>query len=106
MRNQYRPRRFVCTCFLCLALLVVPGHATPPRALAAPEAGGWQCWDDGTPDPCHTTLRAMAVVSPDDVWAAGGNGRILHRYGGVWAQVPSPTTGTLYAMAMTSPTDG
>lgn len=54
-------------------------------------------------------LVALAMVSPDEGWAVGAEGTIVHYHNGVWARVPSPIAqegGALYSVAMVSATEG
>jgi photosystem II stability/assembly factor-like uncharacterized protein len=46
------------------------------------------------------------MVSPDEGWAVGAQGTILHYSRGAWRQVDSPTTSNLAAVAMRNPDDG
>ena len=57
--------------------------------------------------PVYRALHAIDLVSPDDGWAVGQEGVILHWDGHAWSQVVSPVTATrLHDVDMVSPTDG
>ena len=61
-----------------VALLALGSASAGPlsagRASQAPSSlGEWQCWHDGSPDPCHRDLNALTMVSAD-VGGAGGDG--------------------------------
>jgi photosystem II stability/assembly factor-like uncharacterized protein len=66
----------------------------------------WQCWDDGTVDPCHHDLRSVDMISATEGWAVGGSGTILHWQNGAWSRVTSPTKYDLESVSMISTTDG
>ncbi len=54
-------------------------------------------------------LNWLAMVSPDEGWAVGAAGMIVHYHNGVWTRVASPITqegGALYSVAMVSATEG
>jgi|GEM_PF-1153152 len=48
----------------------------------------------------------IGIAPNGEVWAVGGEGKILHRGDGQWASVPSPTSRSLNAIQMLSPTEG
>jgi photosystem II stability/assembly factor-like uncharacterized protein len=57
----------------------------------------------------YFTLSGLAMVSPDEGWAVGSEGTIVHYHNGVWTRVASPIAqegGTLYSVAMVSATEG
>jgi len=49
--------------------------------------GGEWCWDHPQPFG-RVTLRSVLALAPDDVWAAGGGGNVVHWNGQRWQQVP------------------
>lgn len=51
-------------------------------------------------------LHDVAAISADEGWAVGDNGTILHRIGGRWRLIQSPTHDTLNALTFTTPTEG
>ncbi len=54
-------------------------------------------------------LNWLAMVSPDEGWAVGAAGMIVHYHNGVWTRVASPITqegGALYSVSMVSATEG
>lgn len=68
---------------------------------AATIAGDGQMW--------YFQLVALAMVSPDEGWAVGAEGTIVHYHNGVWARVSSPIAqegGALYSVAMVSASEG
>jgi hypothetical protein len=74
-----------------------------PHSAAAPS---WQLWSGGGRDPAHRPLRAIAMLSTIDGWAAGELGAILHWDGRAWYPASSPASTALFAFAFTSPTNG
>lgn len=116
----YRPctsRRLARWLVALLALLplyaVPPGASTHPAPespaagqVTAPPAQAWSCWDPGDVQPCHDTLNDIAMLAPDDGWAVGENGAILHWDGSLWSLVSGPTDLPLRAVDMLSPTEG
>jgi len=63
------------------------------RGTCSPD--GW-CWQ--YPTPCGDTLHALWGASPDDGWAAGDSGHILHWDGDDWTPVSSGTGSNLLAL--------
>lgn len=70
------------------------------------EGATWQCWDDGSPDPCHADLSSVDMLSSTDGWAVGYDGAILHWDGSSWTKVASPTDKSLGSIKMVSTSDG
>jgi hypothetical protein len=72
------------------------GAGLPPRST---ELGcgedGW-CWESRQPR--AYALRAIWGSAPDDVWAAGDAGEMLHYDGATWSPVATPTLRALYAI--------
>jgi photosystem II stability/assembly factor-like uncharacterized protein len=61
-----------------------------------------QLWNGSSP-----ALQGVAALSPDDVWAVGDLGIILHHAHGAWTQVANPAgPKQLHAITMLSPSDG
>lgn len=88
------------------AALPAPAQAeypdrTPPLTIDRSAAqgtcspDGW-CWQ--YPTPCGDTITALWGASPDDGWAAGHSGHILHWDGRDWTPVPSGTRANLLAL--------
>lgn len=78
------------------------GDADAAASNGACRPSGW-CWENPTPAGEH--LTAVWGASPDDVWAVGWAGAMLHRTGGAWAHVVSPTTYNLGGVWGSSATD-
>ncbi|MFZ5470037.1 MAG: hypothetical protein ACOZIN_11435 [Myxococcota bacterium] len=79
----------------CAGIEVCGGGGTPNRCarntrFCSPD--GW-CWEN--PWPQGNTLRAVWANAPDDVWAVGSAGTLMHWNGTNWALAPSPSTQTL-----------
>lgn len=51
-------------------------------------------------------LYGLAMVSPDEGWAVGANGTMVHYSNGRWQSIPPLTMQTLTSIAMSSPTEG
>lgn len=71
---------------------------TPPHCV--PE--GW-CWSHPQPQGQH--VNGLFGTSPDDIWAVGSGGAILHYDGIGWGGVPSPTSAPLFGIHGSGPTD-
>ncbi|HMA32876.1 MAG TPA: hypothetical protein VKY74_00240, partial [Chloroflexia bacterium] len=76
-----------------------------------PDASIWRRGTDGVwhqefGKPSHDELMDVATLSPDDAWAVGSSGAILHFTAGTWTPVPGPANVGLNALQMLSPTDG
>ncbi len=82
--------------------------ASSAQGPAAPDLNYrvWECYDDGTIDPCHNSLNAVEVLSGTSAWAVGNGGLILNWDGTTWTKVTSPTSLNLNALEMSSATDG
>ena len=76
----------------------VPGEATP----AACDQDGW-CWVH--PLPQGNDLLTVWGAAPNDVWAAGKHGAIVHWDGQRWSSYRSPTRGWYTSIWGTSPSD-
>ncbi len=82
------------------ALVRGPAPRTPDVGFCSPEH--W-CWEH--PLPQGNTLYAVWGLSPEDVWAAGARGTLLHFNGTGWAMVPSGTSEALTAIWGSAATD-
>lgn len=51
-------------------------------------------------------INGLAFAGPDDGWAVGDGGLILHWHANAWSPVPDAMSDTLLAVAFRSPTDG
>lgn len=51
-------------------------------------------------------LRGVSMAAPDDAWAVGDGGLILHWDGVAWSPASSPTAYDLHGVSMVSATDG
>jgi hypothetical protein len=51
-------------------------------------------------------LASIAVVAPDDIWAGGMPGSMLHYDGAAWRSVESPSAGSVNMIAMVGRTAG
>lgn len=71
----------VLSAFVCLVFAgpVRPVGAAPSTQSDVP--GHWECWQDGSPDPCHVTINALAFASLNSGWAVGSGGVILRWQG-------------------------
>ena len=67
-----------------------------PTAAPAPVRYGWVSW----PSPTANDLYDIEMVTPEDIWAVGAGGTILHWNGYDWQQVASPTSQDLYCVTM------
>jgi photosystem II stability/assembly factor-like uncharacterized protein len=65
----------------------------------------WRCYRDGGKE-CTNNIRSIKMVSPDEGWAVGAGGLIMHYTNGTWQQVNSPTINTLNSLAMVSANKG
>jgi len=65
-------------------------------AVANP-AGGW-----------FDRIKALALAGPDDGWAVGDGGVLMHLSGETWSLVTSPAAQNVYlsAIALVGPNDG
>lgn len=52
------------------------------------------------------SLNGVAMVSPDEGWAVGNGGVILHYQSGAWTQAQSPTGENLSSVIMISVSEG
>ncbi|HKP51870.1 MAG TPA: S-layer homology domain-containing protein [Chloroflexia bacterium] len=87
----------------------VPPTDTPvPQTSTATATSTPECevlaWRE-VPNPSTGTLRGVESIAPDDVWAVGDAGAILHWDGTTWSQVPSPISDDLYAVSASSTDD-
>lgn len=90
---------------VCAAASAGPARVMPARG-ADQASAAWECYDDGSPDPCHNDLNAITFVSGTDGWAVGDGGILLRWDGSTWSKFTSPTTARLAGVVITSPTDG
>lgn len=100
-----------------LLLVVAVGCATSDRdvidevvsdELIAPCPVGQWCIETATTSDStrvSALLRGVWAVSPDDVFAVGHGGTILHRTGSAWTVMPSGTTSNLHAVWAASSSD-
>jgi hypothetical protein len=75
-----------------------------PRLAPAPgpvSAGAWSSVTIGATNP----LYAVWGSGPNEVWAVGGLGTVLHRNGATWSRVTTGTTNPLYAVWGSGPND-
>ena len=107
--SQHSRFRLVSQLVLCALLLALSAAApadAQPASNVSTQAGVWQCWNDGSPDPCHNNLYSVDMLSSTDGWAVGAGGIVLHWDGSTWRKVTSPTTNWLYSVTTVSATDG
>lgn len=86
-----------------------PASTHAPRALVERYVQGKWLQDTSFPGPAGNSsfsLNAIAMVSPDEGWAVGLDGLLLHFFHGSWRKVPGPTSQSLWGIAMVSPTQG
>jgi len=92
-----------------LAILLSVSSITQAE-LSAPKAssdiGYWQCYDDGSVDPCHNDITAVKMISDTDAWAVGNGGLILHWDGLEWKKYRSPSNSQINDIDMLSSTNG
>jgi photosystem II stability/assembly factor-like uncharacterized protein len=82
---------------------VILRYAPPePTAAPVPVRYGWVSW----PSPTSNDLYDIEMVSPENIWAVGAGGTILHWNGYDWQQVPSPTPYDLVCVTMQPGTQG
>ncbi len=63
---------------------------------------GW-CWSHPQPQGQH--INGLFGTGPDNIWAVGSGGAILHYDGIGWNGVPSPTSAALFGIHGSGPTD-
>jgi hypothetical protein len=63
---------------------------------------GW-CWSHPQPQGQH--INGLFGTAPDNIWAVGSGGAILHYDGIGWNGVPSPTAAPLFGIHGSGPTD-
>ena len=71
-----------------------------PGALCSPD--GW-CWYN--PLPQGDTLYSTWVTAPNDVWAVGAGGTILHYDGTAWSRTTLPSKSPLTGVWASVPSD-
>jgi len=71
--------------------------------LAQTDSGTWVQQRGG---PTDRALYGVAVSGPDEAWAVGALGTMLHYTAGQWQAVSTPITQTLLDVQMVSPTEG
>ena len=95
---------------LVFMLVAVSGPVKHTQAYNTPDLtagiGVWDCWDDGTIDPCHNSLNSVYMNSITDGWAVGEKGTIMRWNGAKWSMVNSPTKVNLNAVQMITTTEG
>jgi hypothetical protein len=88
---------------MMLALLA-SAYACGPAGTRAPDGG--RRGDASAPAAgSHLFLNRLWGAAPDDVWAVGDEGVIVHFNGVAWRRVPSPTTANLHSIAGRGPGD-
>jgi hypothetical protein len=65
----------------------------------------WECWDDGSVDPCRHNLNGVRLINSNEGWAVGEQGTILRRLAGAWFSFPSNTTEDLSAVSILASDD-
>jgi len=92
------------------AFLLFPIKSTVNAQEGQPTAfsnlGFWECYGDGSMDPCHNNLNAVEYLAVDNAWAVGDGGRIIHWNGTSWQIFSSPTTDSLRGIKMITLTEG
>jgi hypothetical protein len=78
----------------------IPFDAGPTEPVCSTD--GW-CWSQPTLQ--GNGLRALSGVAPNDAWAVGNHGTILHFDGARWSAVESPTFVQLNGVWAAGPTD-
>jgi photosystem II stability/assembly factor-like uncharacterized protein len=85
------------------AVALSSGQISPQSTL---QEATWQCWDDGSSNPCRHNINAVHMLSEDSGWAVGDLGLILRWDGTAWTDFPSPTPWALYDIFMLSEDEG
>jgi PKD repeat protein len=89
-------------------MLFISLHSNPLKSIVKDSNqvnGSWECWSDGTPNPCHHYLNYVKMRSSTDGWAVGYKGIILRWNGIDWLEYPSPISQTLNSVFPVSSTD-
>jgi photosystem II stability/assembly factor-like uncharacterized protein len=66
----------------------------------------WHCYQDQGKDCIKNNMISIKMVSPDEGWAVGAGGLIMHYINGSWRLVNSPTKNYLSSLSMVSPGEG
>jgi hypothetical protein len=66
----------------------------------------WHCYQDGGKECLKNNILSIEMISPDEGWAVGAGGLIMHYMDGLWQQVGSPTGNNLSSLAMVSSNEG
>jgi hypothetical protein len=85
--------------------------ANPFYGSTAKPSNRWACEDaSGTVGLCAVSysvpMNALTFTPDGQAWAAGDDGRLLHREGQLWNEFKSPATHPLYDIRFSSATDG
>jgi hypothetical protein len=88
----------------CIAAALLTIAVPAQAAVSSPQGGQpvWQCWNDGSPDPCRGELRSISMLSASDGWAVGGAGIVLHWNDSAWQVVPLPYNSANAVVALAS----
>jgi hypothetical protein len=100
MNMLHHIARIIKYCSLCVLVLGILDSASPivsqpisgTTSVASTPIGTWQCWNDGSPDPCHNWLLSISISSPSNGWIAGEYGTLLHWDGSAWSRMYLPST--------------
>lgn len=85
---------------------ITPVHAQDGNVTAYADLGNWDCYDDGSMDPCHEDINQVLSGNDYAFWAVGNHGKILRFDGNQFVPMVSPTTLDLHGIVMLSPGDG
>jgi photosystem II stability/assembly factor-like uncharacterized protein len=92
---------------VCLLLILEPFQKLQAQELVRVQAEGkWTCWNDGTVDPCHRLLKGIVMLSEQDGWSIGEQGKAMHWDGARWRQVATGITHDLIASSFVTTADG
>jgi hypothetical protein len=86
----------------CIGILLLLAPFSAQAASPVIPALEWVCYPDGSPDPCHNDLLAVAQLSLQNAWAVGAHGTTLHWNGLQWTKFASPSRSTLRDVWMLS----
>ncbi len=108
MRMRLAVSLFVLAALVLGLIGQLPVSADTPQqpARASLQGGAWQCWDDGSTDPCHRTVQDISMLSSSAGWAVGTDGLILRWNGTNWSRFATPTNYDLRSVSALSETDG
>ncbi|MCP5097020.1 MAG: hypothetical protein GY943_15840 [Chloroflexi bacterium] len=98
--NILGKKRFVLVCFLGLIMVVSQVGAGLETAVSATTTTQWQCFKDGTSDPCQREINEVDMLSSTVAWAVGDKRLAMRWNGSAWTEMPLPESvlGDLYGV--------